>query len=207
LWWFGEFLKEAGNKSARLILHTDPKDAHGQDLVEIIRHLGLTNGEVMLSTEKYPIEHLALLYNAVDCTINISDAEGFGLATFESLACETPILVNMTGGLQEQVTDGKDWFGIGIEPSSRAIIGSQDVPFIYEDRVSKEDFIAALHKMHNLTAENRAAMGKLGRQHVDNNYGYNKYCSRWVELMLNVHQRHGSWETRRNYNSWKLLEL
>ena len=35
--------------------------------------------------------------------MNISDAEGFGLATLESLACETPIIVNMTGGLQEQV--------------------------------------------------------------------------------------------------------
>ena len=50
----------------------------------------------------------------------------------------------MTGGLQEQVTDGKDWFGIGIEPASKAVIGSQQVPFIYEDRICKEDFIAAL---------------------------------------------------------------
>ena len=46
------------------------------------------------------------MYNMADCTINISDAEGFGLATLESLACETPIIVNMTGGLQEQVTNG-----------------------------------------------------------------------------------------------------
>ena len=38
------------------------------------------------------------------CTVGISDAEGFGLSTFESLACETPIVVTMTGGLQEQVT-------------------------------------------------------------------------------------------------------
>ena len=36
-----------------------------------------------------------------DVTVNISDAEGFGLATLESLSCATPIIVNMTGGLQE----------------------------------------------------------------------------------------------------------
>ena len=86
------------------------------------------------------------MYNIADCTLNISDAEGFGLATLESLSCQTPIIVNMTGGLQEQVTDGDDWFGIGIEPASKAIIGSQSVPYIYEDRISKEDFKAALHK-------------------------------------------------------------
>ena len=50
---------------------------------------------------------LSLMYNMADCTINIADAEGFGLATLESLSCETPIIATMTGGLQEQVTDGE----------------------------------------------------------------------------------------------------
>ena len=45
---------------------------------------------------------LSVLYNAADVTIGLSDAEGFGLSTFESMACETPIIVTMTGGLQEQ---------------------------------------------------------------------------------------------------------
>ena len=59
-----------------------------------------------------PPDKLAEVYNAVDCTINISDAEGFGLATLESLSCGVPIIVNMTGGLPEQVTDGEK---IGLE--------------------------------------------------------------------------------------------
>ena len=40
----------------------------------------------------------------------------------------------MTGGLQEQVTNGKEWFGWGIQPASKAVIGSLQVPYIYEDR-------------------------------------------------------------------------
>ena len=71
-----------------------------------------------------------------------------------------------TGGLQEQVTDGENWFGIGIEPSSKAIIGSQDVPYIYEDRLNKEDFIDALTKMLEMSPEERDALGQAGRQHV-----------------------------------------
>ena len=62
----------------------------------------------------------------------------------------------MTGGLQEQVTDGKNWFGVGIEPASRAIIGSQDVPYIYEDRLNKDDFVNALLKIYNMTNEESA---------------------------------------------------
>ena len=83
-------------------------------------------------------DSLLTMYNIADCTISVSDAEGFGLATLESLACETPIIATMTGGLQEQLTDGDNWFGIGLEPTSKAIIGSQEIPFIYEDRLSEE---------------------------------------------------------------------
>ena len=107
-----------------LLMHTDPRDPHGQDLPHLIEHLGLNQGQVLLSTVKVAPPELANLYRMADYTINISDAEGFGLATLESLSSGTPIIVNMTGGLQEQVTDGKNWFGFGIEPSSKTVIGS-----------------------------------------------------------------------------------
>ena len=166
IWWFKSFLDEVGHDKARLIMHTDPKDPHGQDLVHILQRLNLTNGEIMLSSQKIPPDHLAMLYNMADCTINISDAEGFGLATFESLACETPIIVNMTGGLQEQVTNGETWFGIGIKPSSQSIIGSQEVPYIYEDRISEKQFVAALRTFYNFSKEERQLLGSAGREHV-----------------------------------------
>ena len=207
IWWFSEFLKRKKGGNARLVLHTDPKDPHGQDLVAIMHRLGLTNGELMLSNKKMPPENLALLYNAADCTVNMSDAEGFGLATFESLACETPIIVNMTGGLQEQVTDGENWFGIGLEPASKAIVGSQEVPYIYEDRVSGEDAINAFLKIHEMTRENRQALGKLGRDHVEKNYSFKNYERRWVEIMTEIHEEFGSWENRKNYQGWELTEV
>ena len=105
-------------------MHTDAQDPHGQDLPHILEHLKITDGQVLLSTEKVDPRDLAAMYNMADYTINISDAEGFGLATLESLACGTPIIVNMTGGLQEQVTNGKEWFGWGIQPCSKTVIGS-----------------------------------------------------------------------------------
>lgn len=201
LWWFKEFLDQVGHDKACLMMHTDPKDPHGQDLEAIARQVGLTRDNFMLSTQKVKQEQLALFYNAADCIINISDAEGVGMGTMESLACGTPIIVNMTGGLQEQVTDGKNWFGIGIQPASKAVIGSQDVPYIYEDRVSKEDFIAALVKMHNMTREERKELGRMGRQHMINKYDITKFAAQWEKVMDEFCDKHGSWENRKNYNS------
>ena len=207
LWWFKEFLDEIGHDKASLVMHTDPKDVHGQDLEVMSNHLGLTEGQLIISTEKVPPKVLAYLYNAADCTINLADAEGFGLATLESLSCETPIIVTMTGGLQFQVTDGENWFGIGLEPSSKAVIGSQSVPWIFEDRVSKEDFINALKKMYNMPKEEREELGKKGRKHVEDNFSFENFKEEWVSFMLEVHEEFGSWDTRKNYKSWELTEV
>ncbi len=129
-------------------MHTDPKDVHGQDLEAIIHELGLANGEILFSRNKVDSQDLSLMYNMADLTINISDAEGFGLATLESLSCGTPILINKTGGLQDQISDGETSFGIGLDPSSKAIIGSQEVPFIYEDRLNGDDVVNALVELY-----------------------------------------------------------
>ena len=87
IFWFKKFLDEVGHDKAMLLMHTDPKDSHGQDLEYIIHHLGLDKGQVFLSRQKIDPAHLSVMYNIADCTISVSDAEGFGLATLESLAC------------------------------------------------------------------------------------------------------------------------
>jgi|TARA_R110000824_G_scaffold11540_2_gene50346 glycosyltransferase involved in cell wall biosynthesis len=207
VWWFKDYLDEFGHDSAALLMHTDPHDQNGQDLAHLIEHLGLQNGQVMISNNKISPNDLASMYNAADCTINISDAEGFGLATLESLSCGTPIITTMTGGLQEQVTDGKNWFGIGIEPCSKAVIGSQQVPYIYEDRISNDDFLSAMRQFTNMTAAERAALGAAGREHVLQNYSFESFKEKWVATMDDIVERHGSWQNRKNYTRWRLLEV
>jgi glycosyltransferase involved in cell wall biosynthesis len=207
IFWFKKFLDQVGNDKAALVMHTDPFDRHGQDLNAIINELGLTNGEVIFSTQPVSADLLAKLYNYADCTINVSDAEGFGLSTLESLTCGTPVIVNMTGGLQEQVTDGNNWFGIGIEPASKAIIGSQQVPYIYEDRISEEDVVNAMLKMYNMSEEEKNKLSKMGLEHVEKNYNFKNFKAAWPKLLNNVHEKFGSWDNRKNYKPWHLLEI
>ena len=207
IWWFKEWLDKVGHNKATLVMHTDARDPNGQDLPHLIEHLGVSDGQVLLSTQKVPPQDLANMYNSVDFTINISDAEGFGLGTLESLSCGTPIIVNMTGGLQEQVTDGEEWFGIGIEPVSKVIIGSQGVPYIYEDRVCKEDVIAALTKMYKMSPAQRKLLGLKGRQHVVKNYNFGKFKKQWINLIDSIVENRGSWETRKGYVPWEIKEI
>ena len=207
IWWFKEWLDKVGHDKACLIMHTDAQDQHGQDLPYIIEHLGVNKGQVLLSTNKVPPEELSLLYNLADFTINISDAEGFGLATLESLSCGTPIIVNMTGGLQEQVTNGKEWFGWGIQPTSKTVIGSLQVPFIYEDRISQEDFETAMNKALKCSKKQYQKMSQAGINHINENYNFEKYENSWVETIDRIIEEHGSWNSRTSYNNIWFTEV
>jgi len=207
IWWFKEWLDKVGHDKAMLLMHTDARDPHGQDLPHIINKLKLNKGQVLLSTNKVDAKELSNMYKAADFTINISDAEGFGLATLESLSCGTPIIVNMTGGLQEQVTDGKNFFGFGLEPASKTVIGSLQVPYIYEDRISQKDFEKALTSAINLRQKAYKKMVTLGRLHVRDNYGFNEFELAWVGLMDSVVNKYGSWQTRKGYDRWHLKEI
>tara|TARA_R100000808_G_scaffold20160_1_gene43647 strand:+ start:1868 stop:3118 length:1251 start_codon:yes stop_codon:yes gene_type:complete len=204
IWWFKEFLDQVGHDNACLIMHTDVKDQHGQDLETIIHELGLTNRQVLFSRSKVNAHDLAMMYNMADVTVNISDAEGFGLSTLESLSCATPIMVNMTGGLQDQVTDGENWFGVGLEPSSKAIIGSQQVPYIYEDRLSKEDFVQGLMKLYTMSAEEREALGSAGREWTQTHFNFDRFVESWDKLFTDVYEKNGSWDTRQGYEPYEV---
>jgi glycosyltransferase involved in cell wall biosynthesis len=208
IWWYADFLKTVPKDSCRLLMHTDPKDPHGPDLEAIINELGLTNGEVMFSPARISPQDLCFMYNMSDVTVSLSDAEGFGLSTLESLACEVPIIVPETGGLQEQVkNESGEYFGVELPITSQMIVGSQDVPYIYEDRVNKHDFINAITKIYNMDKNDREMLGKKGRIHLEQNYNMNILMNKWDELLTSLHERHGSWENRKLYNRWTLKEI
>ena len=208
LWWWKEWLdKRDLHDKAQLIMHTNPFDPHGQNLNTIASELGLNNRQVVFSTKKVSLKGMPAFYISADCTVNIADAEGFGLATLESLACGTPIIVNMTGGLQEQIMGDGGPFGFPIYPTSKSIIGSQQVPYIYEDRISKEQLHSELDKMYCMSKEDRYELGMKGAKHVQQNYNFEKFGEKWVNLMLKIHEEHGSWETRKGYNGITFKEV
>jgi hypothetical protein len=61
----------------------------------------------------------------------------------------------------------KNGLELELSHASKALIGSQQVPYIYEDRISQEDFVDALTKMYEMSSEEeRQSLGDAGRQHI-----------------------------------------
>ena len=63
IYWVKAFLDKVGHDKAALVMHTDVKDMHGQDLEAIINDLGLVNGEVVFSVNKYSPDIIAKIFD------------------------------------------------------------------------------------------------------------------------------------------------
>jgi len=64
-----------------------------------------------------------------------------------------------------------------------------------------------LTKALNLSDAKYKKMALQGREHVKKNYNFELYKQAWVKLMDDVIEKHGSWENRKIYNRWHLLEV
>ncbi len=98
---FCDMLPKERAKKCALLFHTQPVDDNGTDIPAVVEAVA-PECNVHYSVNKEDNKHMNFLYNIADVTINIASNEGFGLATCESLMSGTPIIVNVTGGLQDQ---------------------------------------------------------------------------------------------------------
>jgi hypothetical protein len=55
--------------------------------------------------------------------------------------------------------------------------------------------------------EERTRLGKNGRDYVMKNYNFETFNKQWVDIMTKVYEDNGSWETRKNYNGIRFLEV
>jgi len=204
LWAWSIFMnrleEKYGHKKASLILHTDPNDQEGPNLFSATDFLHIKDS-VLFSSQRVEFDHINALHNIADCCINISYAEGFGLATLESMQVGTPIIALKTGGMSRQVVDHRDGTenGIALPVELQSLVGSQTVPYIYEDYVSSETVADALMRMYEMGEEERESLGKKARDYVLSEFAPQKTIDLWHETMTNSIN-----DFNENYKSWKL---
>lgn len=172
--------KKHGHKNALLLMHTNPKDQEGPDLFAVCELLGL-QGHVYFSADILDFPQMNQMYNAVDCGVNISKAEGFGLMVLTCLSLGKPVVVNKTGGMTRQVIDSRDGYeyGVGLEPASRTLVGSQMVPFIYDDHVNYKDVAEGLMTVFEYTPEKKEEISRRAKEYVDYEFNYDYVISEW----------------------------
>ncbi len=96
--------KEKADK-CRFLLHTEVVHEAGTDL-GVINELLFSKdypNAISFSTNKLPTATLNLLYNLADVQILLTSNEGWGLTLTEAMLTGTPIIANVTGGMQDQM--------------------------------------------------------------------------------------------------------
>lgn len=187
---FSEFLdaleKKHGHRKALMIMHTDPLDIEGPNLIEASA-LYKIQDHVMFSTEKLQPPDMNMLHNISDTLINIAKAEGFGLSPLVEMMVGKPIIALETGGMIRQVRDHRDGTenGVAIPPAARQVVGSQLVPYIYEDFTSHQQVVDALMKIHDLTPEEKKAMKAKVLDYVSFEFDYSKMIGDWDRTLEN----------------------
>lgn len=183
---FCEMLPKEDAQHVALFMHTDMRDPNGTDLPEVVRVM-CPNYKVIFNEERLPVNILNYFYNMSDVTISASSNEGFGITTAESVMAGTPIIVNTTGGLQDQVRfsdANNEWViynssyssnhtGVSKEhgewakvvyPTNRSLQGSLATPYILDDRCDYNDVAKQIYQWYMTDPEVRSKNGTKGRE-------------------------------------------
>ncbi len=229
--YFVEGLPEEERDDCVLIFHCAPSDANGTDLPRLCRHLMPDcNVAFTYDINKGQPFHDGMmnrLFNSADVYVNMASNEGFGLGSAEALTVGTPIIVNMTGGLQDQCgvrdDDGNlltpnDYIELGsnhrgkykthgewvkpVYPSSISLQGSPPTPYIWDDRCNPEDVAKNLREFYDMGREERKRLGSLGTDFCKENQMTSEAMGQnFIDSMNGAFK---NWKSRERYTMEKV---
>tara|TARA_R110000737_G_scaffold305009_1_gene312470 strand:- start:1035 stop:2465 length:1431 start_codon:yes stop_codon:yes gene_type:complete len=214
--------KEKADKCL-FILHTELISDHGTDLNAVHDYIfGEDNSTVIFSTQKLSTPQMNYFYNLADAQILLSSAEGWGLSLTEALLTGTPIIANVTGGMQDQMRfedENGEWYtpnpdipsnhrktytkcgkwAFPIFPSNLSLVGSPQTPYIWDDRCNPEDATAHLTTLYNMTSEEREKLGKEGYNWAHSEEAGFTSPQMAKRVMDSVDKLFNTWHPRLNY--------
>lgn len=203
---FVDNLSEDKAKKVGLLMHTQVVDENGTNL-KAVKEAICPNCNIIFSDSKISPKELNFMYNLCDVTLNIASNEGFGLSGAESIMAGTPIINNVTGGLQDQCrfSDGEgNWVNFDstitsnhtghyvthgswskpVFPSNRSLQGSVPTPYIFDDRCKFEDVSEAIQYWYYTKPEYREKVGLEGRDWAlsqESGMSSTEMCNRFVK--------------------------
>ena len=226
---FVQELPEEKRAGCVLLMHTQPIDEAGTNLHAVLEDLEIKS-KVLISDRRIEPKLMNLVFNIADVTINLASNEGFGLGTAESLMAGTPIIVNVTGGLQDQCGfvdengelltvekhftkewgsnhDGKytkhgEWV-LPIFPATLSLQGSVPTPYIFDDRARWQDVAPLIRQWYDMSRDERKRRGTLGREFVlkpEIGMASTEMARRFMEGMNNAFE---NWKPRKRFTLYK----
>ena len=211
-----------------LVWHAAPSDENGTDMKAVCKTL-LPDYPVIFTWDNhqngsFTDEEMNFIFNSSDVYINLASNEGFGLGSLEALTCGTPIIVNVTGGMQDQCgfknekgeyltaedyvelksnhrgtyTNHGEWVK-PVFPSNISCQGSPLTPYIFDDRCSFEDGGEALLEWYKAGPEERERCGEIGRQWVKSDDARMTAKHLSESFIKNIDTTFEKWKPREKY--------
>jgi len=228
---FCDGLTKEEAKDVLLLMHTTKVDPNGTDLPEVVKNI-CPDYDVQFTNSNFATEQLNQIYNIADVTINMASNEGFGLTTCESLAAGTPMIVNVTGGMQDQCNftiDGKyitaeQYVELGslhnlkelpqnlswgswvnpIWPTNRSLQGSPATPFIFDDRCSYEDAAKAIRQWYDTSPDRRVECGLEGSEWIKGNESNMSAKNMGKRVLESIEGVFKNWKPKNKLVLWKI---
>ena len=195
--YFMDKLTPKQRKECVLIFHCNPLDDNGTDLPRVCRHL-IPDYDICFTynahNRPFDDNEMNFIFNSADVYVNMASNEGFGLGSAEALTVGTPIILNVTGGRQDQCgfrnDDGElltpdDYIELGsnhrgkyknhgewvktVYPASISLQGSPPTPYIWDDRCNPEDVAVKLREFYDMGRKERKRLGALGTKFCKEN--------------------------------------
>jgi len=135
-------------KECCLVWHAAPSDENGTDMRAVCSTL-LPDYSVIFTHDNHPNgsfndEEMNFIFNSCDVYINMASNEGFGLGSCEMLHAGGVIVVNVTGGLQDQCGFKKKVW----TKAEDGTMSSEDVYLTAEDYVELKSNHRGTYKEH-----------------------------------------------------------
>ena len=185
---FIDSLPEEKAKKCAFLLHTQPIDDNGTDLIAVKEFLFDDDEKynIVFSDKPLSAPQMNMLYNISDVQILLTSNEGWGLSLTEAILSGKMIIANVTGGMQDQMRFVKDnkWmevdadfpsnhngtfkehgeWALPVYPTSRSVQGSPVTPYIWDDRCTSEDAAARIKEAYHMSKAEREERGMKGRE-------------------------------------------
>jgi glycosyltransferase involved in cell wall biosynthesis len=156
---FSLLLKEKFSKPLKLLVVGD--GTQREFLENLVKEKGLS--DVITFTGKVRQEEVASYHRQLDVfvALSVDDSESFGVSTVEAMSCAVPVVVSDVSGFKEVVKDKQTGF---IVSRNSPIEAAQAIQHLLLNKMLRQE------------------MGKKAREHVINEYDWQKNLSKAVAL-------------------------
>ena len=115
----------------------------------------------------------------------------------------TPIIAAKTGGLTKQVVNDVEGGsnGVAVDMELKTLVGSQNVPYIYEDYVSSENIAKGIMKLYHMDNKKRTKLSNKVLRYAKKQFNYQKMIDSWHDGMLSSLEKF-----KNNKTNWDITE-